>query len=660
MENNKNPFKLKISLNVLNHLGIKLYSNVPAVLSEIIANAWDADAELVTVDTSIEDTIVIQDTGHGMSFDDINDKYLNIGYNRRTSGGAKTPKYDRDVMGRKGIGKLSLFSIADEITIETLKEGEANAFFLDAKEIERKLVEEEEGEGEVEELLLPKIDTDLSVEGTKITLKKLKKNINSLTNESLKKRVARRFGILGVEHDFIVKINNDEVLITDRDYFHKIEYLWYLGNKSEKYKDYCDPSKLKFSEKRDNEITVEGINKELFGWIGTVTSSGDLKDNTVNLNKVVITVRGKVAQEDIMEDFSEAGIFSKYIIGEINADFLDEDDKDDIATTSRQDIKKEDPRYIALKLYVQEQIKHIQSTWTALRNEEGLEKAKQYKVIDDWYDELGSDDKKKAKKLFGKINELKLDNEEDRKIFFRHGILAFETLKYKENLDLLDTIDVDNLENFTKVFSEHNDIEASMYYQITKSRIEIIEKLMGYVDDNELEEIVQRHLYENLWLLDPSWDRATENPIIEESVKTAFEALDLKLDQEIKDGRVDIRYKKTAGKHIIIELKRPGRKVSTVELILQIEKYRDKLQDILRATNVHEPIEVICLVGENLTDHTNPEKIESSRKMLDAINARVVMYQELIHNSYDMYSEYIEKNKEAGKVFSILEELDNS
>lgn len=37
-------YKMKISLNIIEHLGINLYSNLPAVLSEIVANSWDADA----------------------------------------------------------------------------------------------------------------------------------------------------------------------------------------------------------------------------------------------------------------------------------------------------------------------------------------------------------------------------------------------------------------------------------------------------------------------------------------------------------------------------------------------------------------------------------------------------------------------------------------
>ena len=40
-------YKMTISLNVLSHLGINLYSNIPAVLSEVVANSWDADAEVV-------------------------------------------------------------------------------------------------------------------------------------------------------------------------------------------------------------------------------------------------------------------------------------------------------------------------------------------------------------------------------------------------------------------------------------------------------------------------------------------------------------------------------------------------------------------------------------------------------------------------------------
>lgn len=70
-----NKFIMSLSLNVLNHLGINLYSNIPAVLSEIVANSWDADATRVDITIS-DDEIVIKDDGCGMSAEDINNKFL--------------------------------------------------------------------------------------------------------------------------------------------------------------------------------------------------------------------------------------------------------------------------------------------------------------------------------------------------------------------------------------------------------------------------------------------------------------------------------------------------------------------------------------------------------------------------------------------------------
>jgi DNA gyrase/topoisomerase IV subunit B len=62
-------YELSFSLNVLNHLGIGLYSNIPAVLSEMVANAWDAGATQVQISIN-HDEIMIDDNGRGMSFDD--------------------------------------------------------------------------------------------------------------------------------------------------------------------------------------------------------------------------------------------------------------------------------------------------------------------------------------------------------------------------------------------------------------------------------------------------------------------------------------------------------------------------------------------------------------------------------------------------------------
>ena len=86
-------YVMRISLNVLNHMGLYLYSNIPAVLAEAIANAWDADATEVHVDLDTEaKRISVRDNGVGMDLEDINDKFLYVGYRKRTTTGFLTPK----------------------------------------------------------------------------------------------------------------------------------------------------------------------------------------------------------------------------------------------------------------------------------------------------------------------------------------------------------------------------------------------------------------------------------------------------------------------------------------------------------------------------------------------------------------------------------------
>lgn len=75
-------YKMKISLNVIEHLGINLYSNLPAVLSEIVANSWDADATEVRMNIKGINRIEIIDNGVGMNEEDINNKFLLVGYKK--------------------------------------------------------------------------------------------------------------------------------------------------------------------------------------------------------------------------------------------------------------------------------------------------------------------------------------------------------------------------------------------------------------------------------------------------------------------------------------------------------------------------------------------------------------------------------------------------
>ena len=194
----KPKYELRIDLNVLNHLGINLYSNVPAVLSEVVANSWDADSERVEI--VIDDrkgVISIEDNGTGMDERDINEKYLMVGYQRRIEEGVITPIHKRHVMGRKGIGKLSLFSIADTIEIQSAKKSgrgapEKNGFIMNAVKI-RKAIEDGGGTYNPAPFDQKKIGVS---KGTKIVLRDLRKSV-ATAEAFLRTRLARRFSVLG-------------------------------------------------------------------------------------------------------------------------------------------------------------------------------------------------------------------------------------------------------------------------------------------------------------------------------------------------------------------------------------------------------------------------------------------------------------------------------
>jgi hypothetical protein len=82
--------------------------------------------------------------------------------------------------------------------------------------------------------------------------------------------------------------------------------------------------------------------------------------------------------------------------------------------------------------------------------------------------------------------------------------------------------------------------------------------------------------------------------------------------------------------------------------------------DILKEASVNEPVEVVCVVGEKLSDWIDDHKREESRLTLLPKNIRVVLYQELIDRAYKMYSEYLEKSKESGKVLDLIRSIKDS
>lgn len=659
----ESKFKFSIDLNVLNHLGINLYTSTPPVLSELVANCWDADATEVEIIIDPDGgSIIIEDNGEGMTVDDINERYLTVGYQKRASGHARTSRLGRQVMGRKGIGKLSVFSIAQTVNVYTKKDGEISAFKMDRIKIKEAIESEDTSDYYPEEIEGGTFSGD---HGTLIELTNLDRNVDR-TAAYLKPRLARRFSVLGESHDFVVAIDGETIGVSDRDYFDKIQFAWCFDDESKALIESNSPEEtfeIDASVVYQREGEVEGRSGQITGWIGTLDDYKYIDD--IN-NSIVVFSRGKLVHEDILGDIREGGIYSKYIIGEINAPFLDYDEQEDIVTSNRQSLKTDDPRYRALRDKIKGCLKEIERRWSDLRRDLGGRQAlAQSEALRSWFGNLGEDQQKYAKRMFGKIESLKLPDQRSKVELYKYSLLAFERMQMKDMLDRLDGLDEDTpvlSERALKVFVGIDDLEAAMYYQIVKGRVEVIEKLAQLTDSNKREQVIQSHLFEHLWLLDASWERATGvNPRMEEKITTEFKKAEPALTKDEESGRLDIRYQNFSGKHVIVELKRPSVSADVHDLGKQISKYKVALEKALRASypGVYDfRIEIVCVTGKE----PGPADLdlETKTKVLSASNARWVTYESLIQNALESYRSYLDSRTRLGKIEEAIEMLDSS
>ena len=658
-------YKMTLSLHVLNELGINLYSNVPAVLAEVVANSWDADATKVEIDIDKPNQrITITDDGRGMlvngNVNEINDRYLHVGYHRRDDtdekdeeGNSITSKFKRPIMGRKGIGKLSLFAIANEFEVHTAKDGHRSGCVMSKYDIKKQIKEES---GVYEPRAIPSTDVEVK-KGTRIILTDLKKDVNRAAL-NLRRRLARRFGIRGDRYSFEVMVDGTKVTAQDRDYFHKVQYLWEYGSNNPRFESQCP--RLAETFNRSGQVSSADGSLSLTGWIGTAHRSGNLKEGKESINKIVIFVREKLAQEDILEEFGEGGVYASYVIGELYVDFLDYDAEEDIATGSRQKIIEDDSRYGDLKAFVGVELKEIQRKWTGLRTKKGEEVARRIPAIDGWFKRLGADHRRKARAIFGKINQLNLEDEQ-RKVLLQNAVIAFETLRHKEQLDRLDSLSAEDISAIGEIFYDLDDLEATLYHRIVQERLRVIQALKKAVDDNALEKVLQKHIFAHLWLLDPGWERATETvpSYMEKSVTKMFRDVDNTLTKQERASRVYIKYTTAQGKHVIVELKRADRVLSSNDVLKQLDKYR---RAFLKVARQHEkkpkPLELICIVGRDLREWVDSAEIDITAKMLAPIGARVVTYKQLIRDSETNYREFLKRHAEAGRISDLIRQID--
>ena len=680
MPDNDSKYYMTISLNVLNHMGLNLYSNTPAVLAEVIANSWDADATDVAVDFDMGDkTITVTDNGCGMTLDDVNSKYLYVGYQKRPRDippGEEflTPERKRKPMGRKGIGKLSLFSIANRIRVYTrVAGGTTEAFLMDADEIRAAI--DVEHPSEVHSYAPAQIaanGNEPEHRGTRIRITDLKKvRLTRASVLGLRRRLARRFSIIGDAARFAVKVNGDAITLADRDYFHKARFIFQYGAD---YAQHCGH----LEEDEDGNTTgafsrphtfdsagepVEDGPYSIKGWIAIAWRSNDLdgdrEADNENLNKITVVVRGKVAQEDILQEFRLGGMITKYMFGEIEADFLDLDYEPDIATSSRQSISEDDERYEALSRFVESELRAIWTRTNTLKEHAGLRHAlSSNPYLKQWYEALRPPHLKRfANKIFGDIDKAGIE-ESQRQGAYANGVMLFEHLKMNHAMDLLDDIDITKVDEFLGYLRDVDALEAEHYRQIVEERLAIIRKLRESVDENAKERILQEYIFDHLFLLDPGWERATQ-----------FEDMERRMEEVLKTKerrlRLDIRYTKyrrVAAAHVIVELKRRSVTVTKTDLESQVRGYMDALHgELLNSSkeNAGLPIQAVCIVGALPRGWDDERTRQRDEESLRLYGIRVMTYDELIDNAFVAYGEFVAASESKGELRELMEQIRN-
>ena len=603
--------KMRFDPNTIEHLGVQLYHTMPPVIAELVANAYDADAKHVRI--SLEDRgekkIIIEDDGHGMFLKDLELKFLKIGRNRRTEEGQYSESGKRKVIGKKGLGKLSFFGIARHVKIATRREGKENVFELDWDEI---VGSDNEYEAPVHNPNAP-CPTDTS--GTTITLTSIKKK-SAFDPDNLAVSLAKTFSVFN-EEDFKVEIiHNGGAPIGVRNELKyenlKIEHEW----------------KFPYSG-IDSQYENAG---EITGKIISVQRSAVLKAPMVG---VALFSRGKLVNN---HEFYELGASShgyRYITGWLNVDFID-DWEEDVIGTNRQSLNWENEKTSALREYLKEAIKKIYNEDREKRkqNREQAITEKTGVNAEEWIIRLPSHERQLARGIIDPLIEDENIDEAKAADLIQFVQHAFEFEAFKKFAADLKTQDA-NSTQFLDLMKEWQLVEARELYRLAIGRITTIEELSKHID-NDAREVPTMHKFfkEFPWLLDPRIMEFKDEVTYSNLLKENYPEQEL----EEKNRRIDFVCTNMAGSRFIIELKRPGHKVTRRDIGQALE-YRVFLEQKI-GNESRQRVEAFVIGGSLSDDRLDKDRMDSESR---AGKIYVRTYHELLENARKYHQEFIEK-----------------
>jgi hypothetical protein len=613
MEENK--LVMKFDPHTIEHLGIQMYYTLPPVIAELVSNSYDADASKVQIylnDISAK-SIIVKDDGHGMTFEDINDKFLKIGRNRRNqTNSQKSESGKRFVIGKKGIGKLSFFGIASNIEVETVKNKRRNIFSLNWN----KLLEAKENYEP--EIILQDASTE-DANGTTITLTQIKRK-TAFDSYNIAYNLAKTFTVFD-ESGFKTEI------IHNLDIENKIKV----------------KNKLKYdnieTEFEWNFPLSENVGYE-YKYAHKITGKVISCKNTVpsKLNGITLFSRGKLVNEPEFYNEKASSFGYAYLTGWLNIDFIDEWSKD-VISTNRKSLNWEDEETSKLKIYLSFAVKYIYKKQREEKKKKQVELISKIANIniETWQQSLPKHEGKLAQKLVDSIlgSEGIPTSKQAELVKFVKDSFQFESFKnFAKDLEDVEDLDTGRL---LELFREWEFIESREMYKLATGRIETIKTFERLIFKNALEVTEIHPFFEKFpWILDPRINmfrhEAQYVKLLEENY--------LETDIEPINRRIDFLCTSVSNHRFIIEIKRPNHRITKKD-IEQAKDYRSFISDRCN-TDPQSPNKVVAyLVGGFISDDRLTRGEIDIQQQVDQVYVKT--FNQLLSDAKNYHLEFIER-----------------
>ena len=366
IENKNQKLEMSFDPQTIEHLGVKMYSQLPNAIAELIANSYDAESpevHIILKDNEEGKSIAVVDKGVGMSFDEINENFLRIGRKRRESDSGLSPNGKRKVTGRKGLGKLAFFGIGDTIQIVTKKSGECVNFTMNWNDIIHSKTPNYEPQYTIE-------SCNPQEQGTTIILTNLKRK-TAFDPEGLAGSLARLFDFF--DDDFVADITlNDNVPIPiDKTLRYRnidAQFTWNV------------PA---FIEDKEHYLYKKNIIGEL------LATEKPLKPG---LRGITLYAHGRMVNAPEFFGVGESSHFYSYLTGWLDVDFVDEQEED-IISTDRQSLSWDLQITSELRDNLKQLLSLVERNWRTQRKADRQRKITEKTKVDvrQWYPTLTPD-----------------------------------------------------------------------------------------------------------------------------------------------------------------------------------------------------------------------------------------------------------------------------